>query len=94
MTKSIIGAISELDTPLTPSMKGSRGFLAYMSEISNEEIQKERDEILDATSEDIRNLYSLVSSIFSDSYKVVIGNDKKIQEDVENDTKVESLYNE
>ena len=65
-----------------------------MSEISNEEIQKERDEILDATSEDIRNLYSLVSSIFSDSYKVVIGNDKKIQEDVENDTKVESLYNE
>ncbi len=94
MTKSIIGAISELDTPLTPSMKGSRGFLAYMSEISNEEIQKERDEILDATSEDIRNLYSLVSSIFSDIYKVVIGNDKKIQEDVENDTKVESLYNE
>ncbi|MFR3321582.1 MAG: hypothetical protein ACLTSZ_11170 [Lachnospiraceae bacterium] len=42
MTKYIIGTISELDTPLTPSMKGSRSLNAYFCEITEEEVQKER----------------------------------------------------
>jgi len=46
MTKSMIGTISAVDTPLTPKTKGSRSMGAYFSEMKVEDVQKERDEIL------------------------------------------------
>lgn len=49
MTKYIIGTISELDTPLTPSAKGLRATSAYLSGLTLDMVQKERDEIIRAT---------------------------------------------
>ncbi|MFW5669859.1 MAG: insulinase family protein, partial [Acetivibrio ethanolgignens] len=46
MTKYIIGAISALDTPLTPMAKGSRSFGAYLCGVDEAFLQKERDEVL------------------------------------------------
>lgn len=37
MLKYIIGTVSELDTPLTPSGKGSRSLSAYLNKMSEEE---------------------------------------------------------
>ena len=63
MTKYVIGTISDVDTPLTPSIKGSRGLSAYLSGVTEEMLQKEREEILSATQEDIRALAPIVQAV-------------------------------
>ena len=55
MTKYIIGTFSALDTPMNPEAKGSRSLSAYLEGITYEQIQKERNEILNAQPEDIRD---------------------------------------
>ena len=60
MTKYIIGTFSALDTPMNPEAKGSRSLSAYLEGITYEQIQKERNEILNAQPEDIRRLADLV----------------------------------
>lgn len=83
MTKYIIGTISELDTPLTPSMRGLRSLNAYFSGITEEAMQKERDEVLSATPQQIRGLAPLVRSILRDNAFCVIGNEDKIRQEQE-----------
>lgn len=83
MTKYIIGTISDLDTPMTPSMKGRRSLNAYFSGITEEDVQKERDEILQAQPEQIRALAPLVESVLKQQNLCVIGNEQKIKEDQE-----------
>ena len=83
MTKYIIGTISELDAPLTPSAKGSMSLNAWFSGITREDMQKERDEILDAQPEDIRNLAGIVDAIVEQDRICVIGSEEKIQQDKE-----------
>ncbi len=78
MTKYIIGAVSELDTPLTASMKGSRSLNAYFANITEEEIQQERDEILSATPEKIRALAPLVQAVLDENAICVVGNEEKV----------------
>ena len=56
MTKFIIGTMSRIDNPMTPSEKGANSMSAYMTHHSYEQIQKERDEILGAQPSDIRAL--------------------------------------
>lgn len=80
LTKYIIGTISGIDNPLNPAAKGSRSFTAYICDISMEDIQKERDEILGVTVEDIRNTISLVQSVLTAGNICVIGNENKIEE--------------
>ena len=43
MMKYIIGTVSELDTPLTPRAEGRRSSQAWLTDITFEQIQKERD---------------------------------------------------
>lgn len=81
MTKYIIGTISELDTPLTPMAKGNRSLNAYMSHISEEDFQKERDEILAADQEVIRRLADIVAAILAQNYLCVVGNEEKLAEE-------------
>ena len=83
MTKYIIGTISELDTPLTPSMKGSRSLNAYFCGITMEEVQKEREEILNATCEQIRALAPQIRAVLGQQNLCVIGNEQKIKENKE-----------
>lgn len=80
MTKYIIGTVSELDTPLTPSAKGSRSLNAYFSGITSEQMQKERDEVLGATAEQIRALAPYMQAILDDKAICVVGNEEKIKE--------------
>ncbi|MBQ7534521.1 MAG: insulinase family protein [Stomatobaculum sp.] len=92
MTKFIIGAVSELDIPLTPQGKGSRGLAAWYSHVTDEEIQLEREEILDAVPEDIRALAPLLRAVLSDGVKCVIGNEAQIREAAEAFTDVTPLF--
>lgn len=80
MTKYIIGTFSALDTPMNPEAKGSRSLSAYLEGITYEQIQKERNEILNAQPEDIRRLADLVKAVLKKDSICVIGNENMIKE--------------
>lgn len=83
MTKYIIGTLGNMDTPLYPEGKGQRAITAYLKKLTIEELQAERDEILNATDENIRALADLVESVLSDGNLCVIGNENNIQKEKE-----------
>ncbi len=81
MLKYIIGTISELDIPMNPSAKGGRSLAAYLGNLSYEDFQKERNEILNADQEAIRALAPLMEAILKENALCVIGNEEKIEQD-------------
>ena len=83
MTKYIIGTFGALDTPLNPEAKGSRSMAAYLERLDYEEIQKERDEILAATPQDIRDLADTIASVLSDECLCVVGNEQAIRKETD-----------
>lgn len=91
MTKYIIGTFSALDTPMNPEAKGSRSLSAYLEGITYEQIQKERDEILNAQPEDIRRLADLVEAVLKKDSICVIGNENMIKESADLFENVEKL---
>ncbi len=78
MTKYIIGTLSDLDAPLTPALKGRRGMICYLSGQTEESLQKERDEILTASPETIRNLAKWIRAILEENCLCVIGSEEEI----------------
>ena len=92
MTKYIIGTISELDTPLNPSAKGMRSLSAYLDEVSYEDVQRERDEIINAQTEDIRALAELMEAVLSGNNFCVIGNEDAIKKEEDMFETIENLY--
>lgn len=81
MTKYIIGTLGNMDAPLYPEGKGQRAITAYLKKLSLEELQVERDQILNATDEDIRKLADLIEVVLSDGNFCVIGNENNIQKE-------------
>ncbi len=80
VTQFIIGAVSELDTPMTPATKGNYSRGGYLTGLSMEKVQKERDELLSTTVEQIRDLYRYVQAFMEDDCLCVVGNGEKIKE--------------
>lgn len=93
MTKYVIGTISDLDTPLTPSLRGSRGLSAWYSGVTGEMLQKERDQILSVTVEDIRALSGIIRAILKTGAVCVIGNEDKIKNQKEMFGVIRPLFN-
>ena len=81
MTKYIIGTISGKDVPKTPQMKGNASKGAYFCGVTEEMMQKERDEILNAQAEDIQALAPLIEAILSDEEICVVGSEPKVQKE-------------
>lgn len=92
MTKYIIGTVSELDTPLTPSIKGQRAASAYLCGMTEEAEQKERDEVIGATQEDIRKLAGIVEAVLSDDCLCVIGSEEALTKEQDLFAHLEELY--
>ena len=80
MTKYIIGTVSDMDTPMNPNTKGDRSMAAYLQGITIEQLQRERDQVLDATVEDIRGLKDLIASVLAEDNLCVIGNEDRVKE--------------
>ena len=93
MTKYVIGTISDLDTPLTPSLKGARGLSAWYSGVTDEMLKKEREEILNAKPEDIRALAGIVREILKTGALCVIGNEEAMKKDQELFGELRPLFN-
>lgn len=83
MTKYVIGTMSSVDMPRTPRMEGERGYMAYFTGKSPEEMQKKRDEILQVTVEDIRKLAAGVRTMLSKNCFCTIGSGPKVKADGE-----------
>ena len=92
MTQYIIGAISDLDTPLTPANKALRSLTAYMTKQTEADLQKERDELLAADQAAIRALAGHIRSFVGQNNFCVVGNDEKIKEASELFDTVLDLY--
>lgn len=92
VTQFIIGAVSELDTPMTPYTKGSYSLSGYMTHLSMERVQKERDELLATTAETLKGLYRYVEAFMDEECLCVVGNGDKIKENKEMFGKIEQLF--
>ena len=92
MTKYVIGAFSELDAPLNPAAKGARNLGAWLSGVTDEMIQRERDQVLNVTQEDIRALAGLLESVLNTGALCAIGNDQQIVNEQELFNEIKHLY--
>lgn len=81
--KTIIGTISGMDTPLTPAMKGRRSMTAYITKTPLEVLQKERDQILACSCEDIQGTADIMEAVAGAGNLCVIGNEQHLQQEKE-----------
>lgn len=80
MTQYIIGAVSEMDMPMTPAAKGNYSLSGYMTHYTYEQVQQDRDELLAADAETIRGLAAYIRAFMEDDCLCVVGNEEKIKE--------------
>ncbi len=79
MTRYIIGTIAGLDQPRTPSQKGSTACYYYFTKITKDQLQKEREEVLSTTADDIKAMEPLVSAMLDKNVWCVYGSEEKIK---------------
>lgn len=92
MTKYIIGTMGNIDQPMTPATKGDRSMNLYMNHVSEEIIYEERNQILNATEEDIRGLADIVAAVLKNNFICVIGNEEKLEEQKELFMELRSIF--
>jgi Zn-dependent M16 (insulinase) family peptidase len=88
MTRFIIGTISNMDRPRSPSQEGTTALSYYMSNTTKKDVQKVRDAVLATTTEDIKGMADFVEKILNESAICVYGNEDKLNAEKElfNDT--------
>ena len=91
ITKYIIGTFSTLDTPLTPQGMGKRSLSMYMAGITEEDLQKEREQVLNVTVQDLRDQYKVIQAVLDAGNICVIGNEEKINENKDLFKEIKSL---
>lgn len=80
MTQYIIGAVSEMDIPMTPAMKGTYSLTGYMTHYPYEKVQQNRDELLAADADTIRGLAEYIRAFMDEDCLCVVGNEENIKE--------------
>ena len=70
---------------------GEKAQANYLKRLTYEEIQKEREEILSTTVEDIRAHSEDIKKVMEDNNLCVIGNEKKIKDSADEFNSIEPL---
>ena len=83
MKKYIIGTIGNMDLPMEAEDMGSRSFHAYFMGRTEEDLQRDRDQILTCSVEDIRRLAPLVKAVVDASNRCCVGNEEKLDQNKE-----------
>ena len=78
MTNYIIGAINSLDRPLSREQKIKQAIVRHIAGITDGAVQKEREEVLSSTIEDMHGFAPLLASIKDSGYICVMGNGENI----------------
>ena len=81
MRKYIIGAISDLDYPLNPSMQGEAAAENYIKGTKYEDRQKEREDVLNTDVKQIREYGNLIEDAMKKNCICVLGNEDKIKQE-------------
>ena len=76
----IIGTISKLDPAITPHGKGALATSRYITGLTQEEVQKTRDEVLDTKLEDLKAFAPLLRDTMKENYLCVLGSEARIEE--------------
>ena len=92
MTKYIIGAISKMDAPLTPSAEGNFSLICYLMGVDDADLQQTRDEVLGATPEVIRGLAGYVEAAVDGGVICAIGDEARIEDAEDAFTEVKSVF--
>ncbi|QUH24398.1 insulinase family protein [Serpentinicella alkaliphila] len=93
MTKYIIGTISKIDAPLSPSAKGDRAAAYYISGLTYEDLKNERTEILSTKEADIKALAEIVDKLMKENNYCVLGNENKIKQNEEIFNNLVDIFN-
>ncbi len=88
----IISTIGAYDSPLTPAMKTSRAYNFYKSGITNDDKQKERDEILSTTSDEIRSLSEYIKAVSKQKIYSCVGGEEMLSKEGSMFDKITPLY--
>ncbi len=80
LTTYIIGTISKLDPAITPQGKGSIAASRYISGLTQEEVQKTKDEVLDTKLEDLKAFAPLLKDTMEKDYLCVLGNENRLKQ--------------
>lgn len=81
MTKYVIGTLSRIDVPLTPSLRGDKAMNRYFTGLTQELIQQRRNQLLAAESGDIRALAPMIRDVMADNNLCVMGGEAKIRQE-------------
>lgn len=68
-----------MDTPLTPRTDGARSMGAYISELTEEDLRKERRQVLDTDVNDIRKHADMIKAVLKQDNICVLGNEDNIE---------------
>ena len=91
MTKYIIGTVSALDHPMTPSTYGKYSLAAYMTGITEEDARRERQQVLDCDPAAIRALAGHIEAFLADDCLCVVGTDEKVRSEAGRFDRIEKL---
>ena len=80
LLKGIIGAIGDLDKPLTPSLKADVSVSRYFANITYEDLKKEWDEVLSLKLDDLKSYSHIFEQFAKTNYYCVAGNEINIKE--------------
>ncbi len=83
MTRYIIGTISGMDRPQTPSQRGNTAVARYFTKLTQAELQAERDAVLSTSLQDVKSYQKMVSDILENSLVCVYGNEDKLKQNKE-----------
>lgn len=80
LTKAIIGAIGDIDDYKLPDAKGYASMSQYLAQVTNEERQQMRDEVLGTTKDDFRKFADVLESFRTEGIVKILGSGKSIEE--------------
>ncbi len=80
MTRFIIGTISGMDRPQTPSQRGNTAFARYFTKISEAELQAERTAVLSTSLQDIKSYENMIKGMLENSALCVYGNEDVLKQ--------------
>lgn len=80
MERYIVSTVGELDAPVTAAAAGEKALGDYLCNITQEDLEREREEVLGTSAAEIRALSGLVESVMEQGVICVLGNEGTVQE--------------
>ena len=81
MTKYVIGTLSRIDVPLTPSLRGDKAMNRYFTKTTQAVAQARRDQLLAASAADIRAIAPMIRAVMADNNICVMGSETQIRKE-------------